>query len=170
MDSGQLIKFNEVWHKWEPTPKITGNYKIGDFGFTADGFKVIVEHRESKQTVEVLFEGSIQAFRSTDEGRRLKLGYDLRAKYGADFLRYWSFFKVERSEYLEWISEQSYEISDFLEVKHFVIIDSEEILEIIFTKLMYSLKVIIIKTLLEKIIYTLVVMGATGLIVYLYNK
>ena len=112
MDSGQLIKFNEVWHKWEPTPKITGNYKIGDFGFTYDGFKVIVEHRESKQTVEVLFEGSIQAFRSTDEGRRLKLGYDLRAKYGADFLRYWSFFKVERSEYLEWISEQSYENSD----------------------------------------------------------
>ena len=122
--------FNEIWHRWEPNLEITGRYRIGDFGFTDDGFKIIVEHRETKQVVEILFNCTITAFRSTDEGRRLKLFYDLEAKYGSDFYRKWSFFKVENSDYLSWLSDQSYEISDLLQTKHFVILDSEEILDI----------------------------------------
>lgn len=114
--------FNEDWSRWEPeVPNLANNYYIASACYSYDGFKVLLEEEGGDQRVEVLFPYGISSIRITEEGMDLKLGDNLSEKYGPDFYRNWCFFKIEQSSYLQWLSDQSYEISDFCKVKHFVL-------------------------------------------------
>jgi hypothetical protein len=126
-------EFNENWSRWEPDlSNLATNYYIANACYSYDGFKVILEEEGGNQKVEVLFYG-ISSVRITDEGRRLKLYESLISKYGLDFYRNWTFFKVEQSDYLQWLSAQSYEISDICKVKHFVLLGAESVLDVVTT-------------------------------------
>ena len=122
----QLDLFEEDWIRWEPVDiKLANNYYLESFRYE-DGLKIILKEQGGGQTLQVLFDGQISAMRFADETMRLKLFKDLFNKYGVDFFRCWSFFKAEKSDYLQWLSSQSYEISDFYQIQHFALIMDED--------------------------------------------
>ena len=131
--SESIVKndFTEVWSRWEPdVPNLASKYYIASACYSYDGFKVILEEEGGGQKVELLFPYGISSVRVTEEGMELRIGDSLFDKYGPDFYRNWTFFKVEQSEYLKWLSIQSYEISDICKVKHFVLLGGNCMIDI----------------------------------------
>jgi hypothetical protein len=122
----QLNLIEENWTKWEPDGiELANNYYLESFSYD-DGLKIILKEQGGGQTLQVLFDGQISAMRFADETMRLKLFDDLYNKYGKGFCRRWTFFKVEQSDCLQWLLSQSYEISDFYKIQHFVLIMDED--------------------------------------------
>jgi len=56
--------------------------------------------------------------------------FDLKNTYGGDFYGNWTFFKVENSSYLKWLSEQSCTVTDHLNLQHICCITEDSILDI----------------------------------------
>jgi hypothetical protein len=52
-------------------------------------------------------------------------------KYGTEFYSQWTLFKVTNSEYLEWISNQSFDIAESENLTHFAIVVVDSIIDII---------------------------------------
>lgn len=130
--SENIVKndFNEIWSRWEPdVPNLACKYYIASICYNYEDFRVILEEEGGDHKIELLF-SAISSFCITDEGRRLKLYDKLSDSYGTDFYRSWTFFKVEQSEYLKWLSIQSYEISDICKVQHFALLGIESVLDI----------------------------------------
>ena len=123
---------NEIWHRWEPVKSgLTGNYYIDYVENGDDGFKILLAQEKTEQKVEVLFKHWVYAYRSIEEGMRTVLWHKLSEKYGKDFYVNWSFFKLENSSYIKWISDECYGRIDSLEMNHFVIMGMEEVIDII---------------------------------------
>jgi hypothetical protein len=132
MNKIQSTKFDESWSRWDlGLSAINGVYYITGIESNPSYFKIKLEQESTAQCVEVLFSGFVSAFRFVDEGLRLKLYSDLSEKYGADFYHYWTFFEVKNSDYLQWLAVQSYTVSDFYELRHFVIMGSDCMLDIV---------------------------------------
>lgn len=81
----------------------------------------------------MVFENGIDALRITTETFKLSTISYLNENYGGEFYAGWTFFKVENSEYLKYLSEQSGAISDSYGVKQYSIITDEEIIDIVCT-------------------------------------
>lgn len=113
-----------------------------------DGFKIILANSTGNSAkVLITFENGVNAFRNSDETFRLStIGY-LNKNYGGQFYAKWTFFKVESSEYLKWLSEQSGGISDYYGVTQYSIITDDEILDVVCT---YEPKVTFISQNTEK--------------------
>jgi len=121
----------EQWKKWEPIEGVSYGYYIDAINDTFDGFSVwLAEEKERSKGVLVSFENSVYAYRVTDEGFRQKTISMLNDNYEDDFYVKWSFFKVDNSEYLQWLSQESFTLTDLLLVKHFVFIAQDSILDI----------------------------------------
>ena len=133
----ETINFTEEWSRWDLDGQADqGNYYISTFNYECIGFRIILKKEnikkdDTQQIVEILFPYEISALRIVDEGLRLKLYRALSEKYGDDFYQKWAFFTVEKSDYLKWLSNQSYEISDSPKTKHFVIKGLDCLLDII---------------------------------------
>ncbi len=121
----------EKWSQWKPLDNLADRYYIESISVSIDGFKILlVDAQKESKKVSVLFPHSVHAFRNTDETfRLLTIGY-LDENYAPKFYGDWTFFKVENSEYLKWLSEQSHGISDSYKVIHFSIITDDEILDL----------------------------------------
>ena len=52
-------------------------------------------------------------------------------KYGSDFYNNWSFFKVQNSEYLQWLANKSHGWSDSFSFTHFCILSGDEMIDIV---------------------------------------
>ena len=70
----------------------------------------------------------------TDETCQNKLVCLLGEKYGQDFYGDWTFFIVNDSPYIKYLSEQSYSFSDCMPLKHFVLIAADSVMNIISTR------------------------------------
>jgi hypothetical protein len=55
----------------------------------------------------------------------------LTEKYGREFYKNWSFFKVTNSEYVKWLSEKSCAYADEFSFTHFSIVGSDEIIDVL---------------------------------------
>lgn len=78
----------------------------------------------------VTFENSVYAYRVTNEGFRQRTISFLNDNYADDFYTRWSFFQIDNSEYLSWLSQESFTLTNFLSIKHFVLIGQDSILDI----------------------------------------
>ncbi len=123
----------EQWIKWEPISGLKGNYNINLVLNDPKTFKIILsDYDNPKSQVIITFEESVASYRDTDETYRYKLICDLGEKYGKEFYINWGLFKVKNSNYIKWLSEQSYGISDHFECNHhFAILGVNCVLDII---------------------------------------
>ena len=125
--SKALLK--EKWIKWEPLNGLSCNYYIESITDNLNGFEIImIEEQDSNTKLKIKFEASVDAFRDTDESFRSKLLLYLNTNY-SDISK-WCFFKVENSEYINWLSEQSLGIIDSLKCTHFVFITYNSVLDV----------------------------------------
>ncbi len=125
---------SEQWTKWEPITGLANKYYIDAVLDSADGFIVFLStDDESDKRVKVTFEDAVYAYRSTDDSLRRKIVAQLSDKYGKEFCEDWTFFKVNNSDYLKWLFEQSEEKPEFtdkLELKHFSFLGADFTLDV----------------------------------------
>ncbi len=122
----------ETWSKWECQITVFRKCYVDSIADTIDGLVIILSdsvHEEQK--LRIVFRESVHAYRSTNESYRQKKLYELKSKYGSEFYSEWSTFKVIESEYLKWLSEQSYKISEMESLIHFSIIAVDSIVDVL---------------------------------------
>jgi hypothetical protein len=122
----------EKWTRWEPTGNLSTKYYVQSISDTfSAGFKIkLIDYHHPEKKVLIAWPGSVYAYRQTYESFTLLTLNDLIEQYGKNFTD-WTFFKIENSEYLKWISKQSYEITDSLNFTHFCIYSTEEMVDIL---------------------------------------
>jgi hypothetical protein len=122
---------SEEWIRWEPVPGLVDKYYVKSISDTFTELRVVLcSFNDDKQQVTLSWENSVYAYRTTYESFRQKIVYELDKKYGSDFYN-WTFFKVKNSSYLQWLSEESYTISDSISFTHYALVATESILDIV---------------------------------------
>ena len=125
----------EEWIRWEPIEGLGQKYYIDAIIENKDGFTIILaEFEETHKKLRVSFGYFSDAYRNTYETFRADLTHNLHKKYGKDFYANWSFFKVNNSEYMHWISAQSSGISDCVPFVHFSFLLIDSVLDVLATK------------------------------------
>lgn len=123
----------EEWTKWEPLKGALGKMYLEKLVDDKNGTLLFFKRKDDDNTLEVFFEGSILSLRSTDEGRRIKTINFLDEKYGTDFYAKWTFFKVANSSYVEWFNQETYNMYVTYDVKHYVFLTPDDVIEILST-------------------------------------
>lgn len=124
--------FNEDWSRWDPGVKgLEGSYYIGEVYDGCDFFKVSLSQSGTDQEVEMRFPHPILASRHINESLCFLLYGELHDKYGLEFNRGWSFFKVKNSDFLRRLAKYSSGLSmDVYKLQHFAILAGDCILDI----------------------------------------
>ena len=123
----------EHWTRWYPSEvSLAPKYHIDTIIHDLDNFRMLLTDKQNeKQQVWVIFEHSIDIFRNTDESYCLKTITMLTEKHGKEFYTEWTFFKVENSEYLRWIFEQSLETFPQEWYTHFAFLEDNSIVDVV---------------------------------------
>lgn len=124
---------HEIWNRWEPVNNLAKKYYIESITERIDDkFKILLSDAEDeKKKVLISFPHGVDAHRNTNESYILSTLTSLKTHYGTEFYSDWTFFKVENSEYLKWISEQSYGIYEDCKFTHFCILAVDSMVDII---------------------------------------
>jgi hypothetical protein len=122
----------ENWERWEPISDLSSKYYIESISDSIKGFSVLLsDANDENKKVEVLFEDSVHAYRSTDESFRQITINSIDERYGTKFYAECTFFKVTNSEYIQWLSGQSYGIADSESLLHFSFLAVDSIVDVI---------------------------------------
>lgn len=121
---------SEKWIRWEPIPNLENKYYVESILDNFNSLSIILASYHKQEKVIVSCESSVDAFKTTYESFRQKTIYEMSQKYGGDVLN-WTFYKVEDSSYLQWLSEESYTLTDALLFSHYALIAGESIVDII---------------------------------------
>jgi hypothetical protein len=89
--------------------------------------------KDKHKKILVTFNQSIDAYRSTDESFRLKTMSEIDQSQGSAFYGQWTFFKVENSNYIQWLAEEAPEIFIPKDYMHFSFISVEGFVDIVTT-------------------------------------
>ena len=123
--------FGEDWMKWEPISGLAQRYYLDEIVSNSNGFRIIlIDSENEKSKVEVFFKDSVWAYRCTDENFSELLQYNLYVKYNDAFYTGWTFFKVKKSYYLDWLSAQSRKTRSVTGLTHFAIFCEEDFIDI----------------------------------------
>lgn len=124
----------EQWIQWNPIEKLASKYYIDFVIDKIETFKVnLIDTKSEREKIEIAFLEGVEAYTRVEESFRVKIIHELDKKYGTDFYGDWTFFKVHNSEYIKWLSEQSYKWSDTHKFMHFCLITADAIMDIIAT-------------------------------------
>ena len=122
----------EKWIKWEPVEGLYSTYYVDILVDSKKEFKIILsEEKNPQKKIQIIFENSVYAYRNTYESFRQNTIHILKKQYGESFYINWTFFKITNSSYLSWLAEQSYGITDEINLTHFSIIAANEIIDIV---------------------------------------
>lgn len=123
---------DELWERWEPTTEISKKYYVDSIIDNIQGLRIILSDAKNEDSkIVIVFDNSVHAYRSTDESYRQKILNYIDEKYGTEFYSEWTLFKVNKSEYFEWICNQSFGITESEELSQFSIIAVDSIIDII---------------------------------------
>lgn len=123
---------NEQWTRWEPIPNLSKSYCIESIHDSLQGFKIVLSNENAKnKSIEIMFEDSVYAYASTDDTSVGTIINQLYLEYGTAFYRDWTLFKVSNSNYIQRLSEQSYDIISSRPLIHFSFITIDSILDVI---------------------------------------
>ena len=121
----------EEWTRWQPSKNLPGKYYLTSWSWPQEGLLIELSSEKRGQKIQLLFDGTIGSFRYTNESFCFNVFGKLSKKYGGDFYQDWSFFKINNSEYLKWMVENSDEWADKFDFVHFCIIGGDEMIDII---------------------------------------
>jgi hypothetical protein len=122
---------NEQWLLWNEN--LAGKYNITSITYTLDGgFKIELEQcKNCKVKIKLFFERGVYAYRFADEILMSNLITQLVEKYGINSVKDRTFYTVDNSEYLSWLSSKSGGLADYRSLQHFAFICSDSTLDVI---------------------------------------
>lgn len=112
----------EKWIRWEPIIGLSKKYHSKLISNSHSRGFVIKLANEIDKKISIKFPGSVISYRITNESYIFDTLTFLESHYDKNFYAEWTFFKIENSEYLEWIKKQSYGAYDDLKLKHLCIL------------------------------------------------
>ena len=122
----------EKWIQWKPIEGLASKYYIKSVSDEIEGFKLILMPLKSKEaSIEILFKDGVYSYLRIDESFRAKLIHNLNEEYGLDFYKNWTFFQIDNSRYVSWLSDESYEWSKVYNLIHFSLIAADSTVDII---------------------------------------
>lgn len=121
----------EEWARWEPINGLSGKYFINSLIISEERLVIHLSDNDKIKKIEIVFDNGIDGYRYTNESFYFKIFGDLSQKYGTEFYKNWSFFKVTNSEYLQWLSKKSRTWSDQFTFIHFCIFGDDEVIDIL---------------------------------------
>jgi len=121
----------EEWIRWEPVNDLSGKYYLDSWSWPEEGLLIGLSNEKKAKKIQILFAGTIGSFRYINESFCFKICGNLSEKYGDEFYKNWSFFKIENSEYLKLMSDSSHGWADRFHFKHFCIVGGDEIIDIV---------------------------------------
>jgi hypothetical protein len=121
----------ENWIKWVPAAGLANKYYISEVYRNIDaGFSVkLIESGNGKKGITLVFPESVWCYRSSGGGITPDNVFILNSPQPKD----WPLFKIENSDYLKWIEEESEGLYEGWGLQHFCIITDDEIFDIIST-------------------------------------
>ncbi len=126
------VTVEEIWEKWGNGYGINSKYYVESLIDNIEGFQIVLSEANNEyKKVEILFEDSVYAYRSTDESFRQSTINKLDELYGIDFYKNNTLFIVTNSKYIRWLSKQSFGIVDLEEVKHYSILAVDSLVDVI---------------------------------------
>lgn len=122
----------EKWNRWVPLENLQPKYDVDSISDSFEGLKIILSDiKDTSKKVVFTFDGLIDSYRSSDEGFALRKLDDLGKNYGENFYKNWTFFTVEHSDYIQWLSNESCGIYDLIPKKHYSFLAANTIVDVI---------------------------------------
>lgn len=122
----------EKWIRWEPVSGLSKKYHSKLISNSYSGGFVINLADESDKRISIKFSGSVISYRVTSESHIFNTLTFLENNYESKFYSEWTFFKIENSEYLEWMKKQLI-IEDYIPLTHLCILADDLMLDFITT-------------------------------------
>ena len=119
---------NEEWIKLESDVNIPEDSYVDIILDTKSGLELNLLSQDDVG-YKIIFERA-HSYRRTYEALRLKTINEASEKYDNNIFEPMILI-IENSKYLEWVSKESYDISAMIGMKHYVIVDSDMIVEVI---------------------------------------
>jgi len=127
-----MNNIKEQWTRWNPANNLAKKYYLDSIFDNIAELKItLLEENNKKNKVIITFKYPASSYRETKKIFKDKLIYDLNQKYGKNFCDEWAFFKVDNSNYIKWLSEQSCGIYDDVPFVHYSLITTNSILDLI---------------------------------------
>lgn len=122
----------EEWVKWDPVGMPKGDYIVTDFVQNAEGVKIILDDEEN--VIQIVFDGIPSIIRISVEGLRMRTCREVLERYQDNlFFRNCFLFKIENSQLSKWAEEESCGFYKAEQFKHFCIVTTEEVIDIVAT-------------------------------------
>jgi hypothetical protein len=115
---------SEQWIKLEPLPGLARCYDIDHIFYNGAELSIVLSKADDNKgtRVRVTFTGPVESYRNTYETFRVSIS---KLYQGG------TFFKIENSEYIKWLSEQSCGIDSNFQFIHVVIATDDKVVDII---------------------------------------
>src|SRR5688572_26128240 len=133
MKINSMNTMTEQWSRWEPVANLKGKFFIEDLRLFHEGLVIQLCAQQNDTKIEILFDGSLAAYRYINESWCFNIFGELGNRYGDDFYVYWSFFKINNSNYVKSLSPISAGTSESTSFYHFSILGDDEIVDILAT-------------------------------------
>ena len=122
----------EIWKRWKKELEIPKKLVLDSLTDDIEGLILKFSHEEDKGLkISIVFDDYVLSYRNRDEGEFLKKFKYIGDTYGDSFYSDWSLFEVENSEYIQWFNEESFNIQANKNIKHFVFITVNDVVEIL---------------------------------------
>ncbi len=124
----------EGWRKWKPQENLSATYYIDSIIGDIENFNILLtDFNDANKKIKVIFEISVDAYRVIDESYRYRTIVKLVEKYGEKFINDWTFFKVDNSNFKQWLSEESFGFLNPEQFTHFSFIGENCIVDVVTT-------------------------------------
>lgn len=127
------MNIHENWIRWEPINNLARKYYgVSIKKEVGRQLKIVLsDAKNEKKNVLISFSAGIIAYRRTDETYTMDTIEWLDKTYSTHFYGDWTFFKIENSGYLKWLSGKSSGIADNLNLTHFCILAVDVLIDIV---------------------------------------
>lgn len=124
--------FSEEWIKIEKSDIPEGEYIVTNFVQDLAGTKILLD--DGEHSIGIFFDGIPVLVRNTIEGCRMRTWGNVQLKYNdKSFFRKSFFFEVKKSDLVKWCIRESCGFYEEHQLRHYCIITSEELIDIIST-------------------------------------
>lgn len=122
----------EEWKKLNQNNIPKGDFIVTNFTQNTSQTEIVLE--DGNYIINVLFDGIPVLSRSTVEGIRMRTWGEVQAKYNDQYIfRNSFFFEVKKSNLIQWCIEESCGFYESSQLRHYCIVTSEEIIDVIST-------------------------------------
>lgn len=130
MDQIENEHCNEKWIRIGENQIPEGKYLVTSLVDNDAGVKIALDNEV--YMVEVLFDGAVEFLCDSREGIRMKTWEAAQTKYNDRyFFKNWFFYKIEESQLLKWLNNESYNLYENNGLIHYCIVTSMEIVDIV---------------------------------------